>query len=63
MGWTESGDTLDQVRLKFSSLEDAQNYAEEKGLYYKVQPEHKRKLKPRNYGDNFRYFPPEEAES
>ena len=63
MGWTQSGDTLGQVRLKFSSLEDAQKYAEEKGLYYKVQPTAERRVKPRNYGDNFKYIPPEEAES
>lgn len=60
MGWSQSEDTLSQIRLKFSSLEDAQAYAEEKGLYYKVQPSAERKPKPRNYGDNFKYFPPEE---
>ena len=62
MGWTQSGDTLGQVRLKFTSLEDAQSYAQEKGLYCKVQQENERRPKPRNYGDNFKYIPPEEAE-
>lgn len=60
MGWTQSGDTLGQVRLKFSSLEDAQNYAEEKGIYPKVELPKERKVKPRNYGDNFKYIPPED---
>ena len=63
MGWTQSGDTLGQVRLKFDSLEDAQAYAEEQGIYYKVQTPAERKTKPRNYGDNFKYIPPEEQES
>lgn len=63
MGWTQAGDTLGQVRLKFKTLEDAQQYAEEKGLYYKVQPAHERKVKPRNYGDNFVYRPAEDAKS
>jgi len=63
MGWTKSGDTLGQVKLTFSSLEAAQKYADEKGLYCKVQPHAERKVKPRNYGDNFKYIPPEDAKS
>lgn len=63
MGWTQADDTLGQVRLKFATLEDAQTYAEDNGFYVTVQPDHERKVKPRNYGDNFRYIPPEEAES
>ncbi|MEO5367906.1 MAG: ETC complex I subunit [Magnetococcus sp. WYHC-3] len=61
MGWTQSEDTLGQVRLKFATLDDARKYAETKGLYYKVQPEAVRKVKPRNYSDNFRYIPPKEG--
>ena len=63
MGWTQADDTLNQVKLKFDTLEAAQKYADDKGFYYSVQPERERKVKPRNYGDNFRYIPPEEAES
>lgn len=62
MGWTSSEDTLGQVRLKFDMLEDAVKYAEKNGLYYKVQAETQRKLKPRNYGDNFKYIPDDESE-
>ena len=58
MGWTQSEDTLQQVKLKFDSMEEAQRYAEDKGIYAVVQPQTTRKVKPRNYGDNFRYFPP-----
>ncbi len=61
MGWTQSGDTLGQVQLKFDTLEDAQDYAEAKGMYCKVQPPAERKVKPRNYGDNFKYIPAEET--
>jgi hypothetical protein len=60
MGWTSSGDTLHQVRLKFDSKKDAINYAEEKGWEYTVALESVRKVKPRNYCDNFRYIPAEE---
>jgi len=58
MGWTSVGDTLGQIRLKFSSLEEAMAYAQAHDLAYSVGQEHLRKLKPRNYGDNFRYIPP-----
>jgi hypothetical protein len=59
MGWTQSGDTNNQVRLKFDTLEQALEYAEEKGLEYVVSPSHDRKPRPRNYGDNFKYIPPQ----
>lgn len=60
MGWTQSGDTLNQVRLKFDSADDAARYAEKKGWEYMIMPVQERKVKPRNYGDNFKYVQPEE---
>ncbi len=60
MGWTESGDTLNQVKLKFKTSKDAVAFAEDKGWSYTVQPEQTRRIKPRNYGDNFKYIPPSE---
>ena len=63
MGWTQSEDTLHQVRLSFKTLEDAERYAESKGIYYQIQHGAERKPKPRNYGDNFKYIPPEDSES
>lgn len=61
MGWTSSGDTLNQVKLLFSSAQDAVAYAEKKGWNYMVSPEKTRRVKPRNYGDNFKYIPHESA--
>jgi len=58
MGWTQSHDTLTQVRLKFDTLEDATQYAEKNAIAYFVQQPHERIVKPRNYGDNFAYVPP-----
>jgi hypothetical protein len=58
MGWTSSGDTLEQVSLKFGSLEEAQAFAQSKGLAYSVERPRERKLKARNYVDNFKYVPP-----
>ena len=58
MGWTASGDTLNQVRLKFPTQEAAIEFAREKGWEYTVSPAHNRVVRPRNYADNFKYVPP-----
>ncbi len=63
MGWTSSGDTLNQVKLKFATLEEAQRFAEGKGWTYTVMPVQERKVTPRNYVDNFKYIPPEDQSS
>ena len=54
MGWISSGDTLNQVRLTFTSKEEAIAFAERKGMAYDVQSERPRRVRPRNYADNFR---------
>lgn len=53
MGWTASKDTLNQVRLKFSSKEDAVDYAKKQGWSYILSGRHEKKIRPRNYSDNF----------
>jgi hypothetical protein len=58
MGWTASGDTLNQVRLKFDSKEAAMAFAQGKGWEFTVATGHERIVRPRNYADNFRYIPP-----
>jgi hypothetical protein len=58
MGWTQAEDTLNQVKLSFDDLDSAEAYAESKGLAYTVTHPQERKIKPRNYGDNFKYDPP-----
>jgi hypothetical protein len=63
MGWTSSGDTLNQVKLSFPTQDDAVAYALKKGWSYTVQPAQERVVRPRNYVDNFKYVPPEESAS
>ena len=55
MGWTGSGDTQAQVRLRFDSREAAEDYARANGLDYVVTEPHKRKpnIRTRGYGENF----------
>ena len=58
MGWVSSGDTLNQVQLKFDTAEQAIEFAESKGWAYTVAEEKVRKVRPRNYVDNFIYRGP-----
>ncbi|WP_028029818.1 ETC complex I subunit [Gemmobacter nectariphilus] len=55
MGWTSSGDTQRQVKLRFASREAAEDYAKSKGLAYDVLGTHKRapNIRPAGYGENF----------
>lgn len=55
MGWTSSRDTLQQVELRFSNLEDAVAFAERRGLQYMVRKQRKRVVRPMSYADNFRH--------
>jgi len=54
MGWAGSGDTREQVRLKFDTCEAAQAYAARYGIAARVHPVPPRKLKLQAYADNFR---------
>lgn len=54
MGYTMSGDTRQQVKLSFDTLEDAEAYAQREGIAYSVQPAHDATPKKQSYPDNFR---------
>jgi ETC complex I subunit conserved region len=55
MGWTRSGDVLQQVRLRFDSKAEAIAYCEEHGLPYRVFEPAPPKRVVQNYADNFAY--------
>ncbi len=58
MGWSSAGDTLNQVQLRFDTLEEAVAFAKQHGLDYTVIPPHQRSPKAKAYADNFRYDRP-----
>ena len=55
MRWTGSSDTLQQVRLRFNTKEDAIAYANKNGFYFHVHENKKRKpiVRKNGYGENF----------
>ena len=61
MGWTSSKDTLNQVKLKFETLEHAIDFATKKGWTYSVQDTQERRIVPKNYVDNFKYVPADDV--
>ena len=53
MGWETSNDTMSEVKLEFSSKDQAVNYAKKNNInYYVVEPQ-KRKIIKKSYSDNF----------
>ncbi|GIT91656.1 ETC complex I subunit region [Jannaschia pagri] len=54
-GWTGSRDTQSQVKLRFESQRDAEDYARDNGIEYVVLRAQSRKpnVRPGGYGDNF----------
>ena len=55
MGWTSSGDTQAQVKLRFATREEAEAYAAAKGIEVTVVLPKARKaiIRQRGYGENF----------
>ena len=53
MGWESSKDTMSEVKLEFSTKDEAVNYAKKNNInYYVVEPQ-KRKIIKKSYSDNF----------
>ena len=53
MGWESSKDTMSEVKLEFSTKEEALNYAKKNNIdYYIVEPQ-KHKIIKKSYSDNF----------
>ena len=59
MGWISARDTLNQVQLRFDTLEEAVAFAQKQGMHYTVSEPHQRSLKPKSYAENFRYDRPQ----
>ena len=56
-GWAGSGDTEDQVQLRFDTLDAARAYASAHGFETRVIPANPPELKLKTYADNFSVGP------
>ena len=57
MGWNGGSSTISQIELKFSSKEEAVNYAKKNGIDYEVLETSERKVINKSYADNFKQAP------
>ena len=55
MGWTSSGDTRQQLKLKFETRELAKAYAERNGISYVLAKEPPERMHKKSYSDNFKW--------
>ena len=55
MGWTSTDETRTQVKLRFETREEAEAYAQKKGIAYQVQPEAPVRRQKKSYSDNFKF--------
>ena len=53
MGWETSTDTLEEVVLKFSTKEQAIDYAKKNNIDFELIEPNKRKVTLKSYADNF----------
>ena len=52
-GWISSKDTMSEVKLEFSTKEQAVNYAKKNNINYNIIEPQKRKIIKKSYSDNF----------
>jgi hypothetical protein len=55
MGWASAHDTLNEVRMRFATLDEALAFATKRGLDYTIIEPQARTTKAKSYADNFRY--------
>src|SRR3954466_7312645 len=55
MGWSSAADTLNEVQLRFETIEEAVAFADKHRMQYTIIEPHQRTPKVKSYADNFRY--------
>ena len=55
MGYTTSGDMKSQIRLTFSTREEAEAYAQKHGIAFRVDEPKQTRRRQISYAENFRY--------
>lgn len=55
MGWTSSGDTQQQIKLRFDTREEAVAYAEREGVAYRIEEPQATARRTMAYSDNFKF--------
>ena len=59
MGWTSSFDTKSQVRLRFTTKEEAVAFAVRHGIAFRLEEPKETELRPKCYAENFKFGRPD----
>ena len=54
MGWSGGGDVRHQIKIKFSTLKEAENYARKNDIDIEHVNNNKRSVKKKSYAENFK---------
>ena len=54
MGWSGGGDVRHQIKIKFSTLKEAENYAKKNDIDIEHVNNNKRSVKKKSYAENFK---------
>jgi len=57
MGWQSSADGMQGTHLNFKTKDDAILFAEKQGYPYYVEEDHRRRITPKAYANNFVHEP------
>ena len=55
MGWVGSGDMRGQIRMRFTTKQEALAFARRRGFGVDVEEPHTSRIRPKSYADNFRW--------
>ena len=55
MGWTSSRDMKSQIRMSFTTKDEAVAYAKHNGIPFVIHEPKPRKHRPKSYSDNFKF--------
>jgi len=58
MGWSSARDTLNEVHMRFPTLDEAVAFAQKHGIEFDVIKPREPRLRPKSYSDNFRWQRP-----
>jgi hypothetical protein len=59
MGWTSSADTKQQVRMSFTTKEEAIAFATSQGIAFRLEEARQGEIRPKSYAENFKFGRPD----
>ena len=55
MGWTSTAETRLQVRMSFTTKDEAVSYATRHGIAFRLEAQQGSEVRPKSYAENFKF--------